>query len=128
MNPRIRPARAAHLGIQDKRHVLGMVTIAQFAAMRQQTTRLVEKDLAAGRLFAMEMDGQHWILAAFANPSIDKRRLARLCRVLQEAPAGARLRFLTTPKGSLSGRTPLEALIAGSWGDVVTAARGYMDR
>ena len=123
-----RRALDARLNIQDRRHEIGLVPLAQFATLRQQRPQDLERDLAAGRLFAVEIDGERWILQALAHPAIDRRRLARLCRVLHAVPVGARLRFLASPKGSLSGLTPIDALIAASWADVIRAAQGFIER
>jgi hypothetical protein len=62
------------------------------------------------------------------SPVLFARRLGRICQMLGELPEGAQWVFLRTPKGSLSGRTPIEALLAGEYASVKVAAEGYAER
>lgn len=48
--------------------------------------------------------------------------------VMAALPSGAQATFWTSPKGSLSGRTPLEALVAGRYREVRRTAEGYVER
>jgi hypothetical protein len=61
-------------------------------------------------------------------PAQFARQLGLVCKVLAELPVGAQWVFLTTPKGSLSGLTPMQALAQGRYADVRTAAQGYAER
>lgn len=57
-----------------------------------------------------------------------RREFASICKVLEALPKGALLVFWTTPKGSLSGDTPLDALTAGRYKAVRQAAEGFRER
>ncbi|CAN0622892.1 conserved protein of unknown function [Burkholderia multivorans] len=72
----------------------------------KQVGRLIER----GNVFSVDVDGGPYYPAFLAEPTPYPERLAVLCRILYPAPPIARLRFLTSRRGSLGGITPLEAL------------------
>jgi hypothetical protein len=57
-----------------------------------------------------------------------RRQFTSLCKLLSGLPKGAQPIFWTSPKGSLAGLTPLEALVAGRYGEVRRTAKGYAER
>lgn len=57
-----------------------------------------------------------------------RRQFASVCKLLSVLSQGSQQIFWTTPKGSLAGRTPLEALVAGRYREVSRAAEGYAER
>jgi hypothetical protein len=84
--------------------------------------------LQAQRIFAVEMDGQLFVPDFFLDNRNDPRQLESICRVLGGLPGGSKLQFFTTPKGSLGGRTPLDALRNGELALVHCAAEGFVER
>jgi hypothetical protein len=49
-------------------------------------------------------------------------------KILGELPVGSKLMFFFNPKGSLSGRTPLEALLCGQLAKVKATAAAFADQ
>jgi hypothetical protein len=82
----------------DFREVIG--------AADERLTRLLED----GSLFAIEVDGAPYIPAVLADPSRNRRRLQAICQLIVPAPPLSRLDFLTSRKGSLGDRCPLDML------------------
>jgi hypothetical protein len=56
------------------------------------------------------------------------RQYTSICKLLSVLPKSAQPIFWTSPKGSLAGRTPLEALVAGRYAEVRRTASGYAER
>jgi len=61
-------------------------------------------------------------------PAQFARQLRLICNVLAGSPVGGQWIFLTTPKGSLGGLTPFQALALGRYAEVRVAARGWVER
>lgn len=65
--------------------------------------------------------------AFFADPRYSRADLERVSRELGALPGPSKLQFFTTPKGSLSARTPIEALADGDLDAVLKAAAGFRE-
>lgn len=57
-----------------------------------------------------------------------RRQFTSVCKLLSVLPKAAQPIFWTSPKGSLAGLTPLEALVAGRYREVRRTAKGYAER
>ena len=78
-------------------------------------------------------------LAEFSPTTVDERKTvaaltpqqhrqyARVCKLLAVLPQGAQTFSGGSPKGSLAGLTPLEALVAGQYREVRRTAGGYAE-
>jgi hypothetical protein len=55
-------------------------------------------------------------------------RIAKLRVLLSPLAFGSQEQFLRSPKASLSGLTPVQALRRGLVASVMTAARGFLER
>ncbi|WP_427914827.1 hypothetical protein ACPWT1_07920 [Ramlibacter sp. MMS24-I3-19] len=88
----------------------------------------LEEALAAHRVFFMDHDGNRMYPAFYGDPIYDRRRLYSVTRALGDLPGEAKLRFFTSPLGSLSSRTPLEALLAEELATVKAAAEAFAGR
>ncbi len=81
-------------------------------------------------------------LAGFSTTAVDERlsnmvatltheqrgQFASVRKLLSGLPKGAQLVFWASPKGSLAGLTPLEALVAGRYREVRRTAEGFAER
>ncbi|MDR5751354.1 MULTISPECIES: helix-turn-helix domain-containing protein [unclassified Caballeronia] len=74
------------------------------------TKRSLEKIVADGSVFAMEVDETQYFPSQLVDPSRNQKRLQAICRIIAPAPATSRLDFLTSPRGSLGDQIPLEML------------------
>jgi hypothetical protein len=66
--------------------------------------------LADGSIFTLEVDGAEYYPALLADPSVARERLQAICRIIAPAPPDSRLGFLTSRRGSLGDRRPLDML------------------
>ncbi|OAJ55981.1 hypothetical protein A6V36_30420 [Paraburkholderia ginsengiterrae] len=75
---------------------------------------VTEKRLALlledGSVFTVEVDEASYIPALLAAPAHNRRRLHAICRIIVPAPPLSRLDFLSSQRGSLGGRRPLDML------------------
>jgi hypothetical protein len=75
---------------------------------------VTEKQLALlledGSVFTVEVDEASYIPALLADPAANRKRLQTICRIIVPAEPMSRLGFLSSPRGSLGGRRPVEML------------------
>ncbi|KDR40619.1 hypothetical protein BG61_24070 [Caballeronia glathei] len=74
------------------------------------TEKRLEQLLGDGSLFSVEVDGALFIPAVLANRAHNLRRLRATCRIIVPAPPWCRIDFLSSPRGSLGDRGPLDML------------------
>ena len=87
-----------------------------------------DKALLGERAFAVEIDGQLFVPNFYLDKRYDYRQLASISKVLCDLRCGSKLQFFTTPKGSLGGQTPLEALADRKFAAVRRTAQGFAER
>jgi hypothetical protein len=105
-----------------------LVSRAEFLEAAGLSDRQLNDALRARRLFTLALDGGEYIPEFFLGHGHDRRQLQSVCKVLGDLPAGSKLQFFMTPKGSLSAKTPLDALKEGKAAAVRRAARGFVER
>lgn len=105
-----------------------LVDAAEFARRRGISPEQADELIAQHRLFSLERDGKTLYPAFFAEPTTDILRLEEVCRRLGTLPGGSKWQFFTSPKGSLAGRTPIQALSDGHVAAVNAAADGFRER
>lgn len=106
-----------------------LVDESEFKSRLHWNARALETALAANRVFTLEHEGHRYFLAQFTDATAYRRRqLESITRILATLSAGGKWLFFTGPKGSLGGRTPLEALSKGEFAAVKRAAEGALIR
>lgn len=105
-----------------------LIDAVEFARRRGISPERVCELVAQHRLFSLERDGRPLYPAFFAHPTADIKHLEAVCRRLGTLPGGSKWQFFVIPKGSLTGRTPLEALRDGDVAAVSVAADGFRER
>lgn len=105
-----------------------LIDVVEFARRRGISPEIVGELVAQHRLFSLERDGRTLYPAFFAHSTADIRRLEAVCRRLGTLPGGSKWQFFVTPKGSLTGRTPLQALRDGDIAAVNVTADGFKER
>ena len=105
-----------------------LIDAVEFSRRRGISAEMIGELVAQHRLFSLERDGQTLYPAFLANPTESIRRMEAVCRHLGTLPGGSKWQFLITPKGSLAGRTPLEALRDGDSAAVNVTAEGFKER
>ncbi|WP_427914112.1 hypothetical protein ACPWT1_03935 [Ramlibacter sp. MMS24-I3-19] len=83
------------------------------------------KAVAAHRVFFVNHDGKRLYPAFYGDPAYDRRQLYSVTRTLGDLPGQAKLQFFSSPRGSLSKQTPLQALHAGKLASVKAAAEAF---
>lgn len=109
------------------RHNL-LVDRAKFLTEARLTAPQLDRALHAKRLFAVELQGQEYLPEFFLDARYERHQLQAFCKVLGDLPAGSKLQFFTTPKGSLNGQTPLDALMDRKVAAVRRTAQGFAER
>ena len=124
--------REIQAGALESRRVLvsrGELLSSEELARRIGLTRqAVNKAVQAGRMFSLEVGAERFVPAFFADPQVDRRTLERISTALGDIPGWSKWQFFTSAKGSLEGRTPLDALKSGSIERVERAARAFAER
>jgi hypothetical protein len=62
------------------------------------------------------------------SKAVRRRILRQVQAILAGISQGGQLQFLHTPKGSLGGTTPMQAILSGRARAVVVAATGFVER
>lgn len=105
-----------------------LVDRSKFLAATGLSERQLDEVLRAKRVFVVRMGGHEFVPRFFLDERYVKRQLHALCKLLGDLPSGSKLQFFVTPKASLSGRTPLEALLEGKATAVRRTAEGFLVR
>jgi len=103
----------------------GLLNPSDFTKRLNWTRQALSKALRANRVFFVEARGDRYFPAFFTDPRHERRHLEAVSRVLGDVPGGGKWLFFTTPKGSLSGLTPLQALDKGQLVAVKAAAERF---
>ena len=108
----------------------GELIAAQDLADRLKLSpQAVSKAIKAGRMFALECGGGRLLYPAFySDKTMSRRNLETVTRALGDIPASSKWQFFTTPKASLGGLTPLQALQKGELRAVLITAAGFVER
>jgi hypothetical protein len=100
----------------------------EFSAALNISRQALSKAVQAGRLFALEVGGENYYPSFYLDSEVDRRKLERVSKALGALAGWEKWRFFTTPKGSLAGLTPIDALKKGKYAEVLTAAAGFTER
>jgi hypothetical protein len=91
-------------------------------------SRWVKAALESGRLFSIQApSGVDYFPAFYAAPSIDRRALGKVAKVLCGLPGPSRYHFFVSQWFTLR-MTPLEALSEGRLKEVLATAAGFAER
>ena len=85
----------------------------------------LNRAIARNRLFDLEYAGKRYVPAFYADGRHVRSQLEAVTRTLGSIPGGSKWQFYTNPLGSLSGRTPLKALLDGDFAKVRVAAAAF---
>ena len=102
-----------------------LLDLASFIGQMGWSRETLSKALAAQRVFYVDVGDIRYFPAFFASKTVERRQLQAVSKVMGNLPGGAKLAFFLTRKGSLDGKTPLEALAQGKAAAVRAAAEAY---
>jgi len=98
---------------------------AEFASRLDWTRQALSKALTSQRVFFVEVHGSRYFPAFFTDSRYERRHLEAVSKALGTLPGATKLWFMSSPKGSLAGQTPLQALAKGKVAEAVRAAEGF---
>ncbi|MDY7786955.1 MULTISPECIES: hypothetical protein [Burkholderia cepacia complex] len=87
-----------------------LMTLNEFCERLGVSERRLTQMVAVGSAFSIAVDGVEYLPALLADPTVDRKRLQSVCRILAPAPPECRLDYLSSRQGNLGDITPLEAL------------------
>jgi hypothetical protein len=105
-----------------------LVAPAAFVAMLNVSRQALSKALKAHRVFFVEVDGERYFPAFFADARLERRQVEQVSQALGELPGSSKLQFFLNPKASMEGLTPIESLAADGYSRVKIAAQGFAER
>lgn len=101
-----------------------LVTGSVLAQRLGVTRQALNKAVKAHRLFNVEMGGEYFYPAFFAETDLDRRDLEAVSRALGELTGWEKWHFFTEPNAALGRRTPVAAMRKGDRALVLRAATG----
>lgn len=102
-----------------------LISEEQLLAALSYTARLLTRAIESRRMFFVSIDGKRLFPAFYADQRYDRKHLGAISKCLGELSGGSKLQFFQTPKGSLGGLTPLQAICLGQFASVKVAAEGF---
>jgi hypothetical protein len=91
------------------------------------TPQRVSKEVAAQRIFSVDIDDEPYFPAFFLVEEIRRTYLAKVVRALGDSPGWNKWNFFTTPMKALGDLTPLQALFYGDKKQVLHAAAKFSE-
>ena len=92
------------------------------------TRQSLNKAVQENRMFYLQQGHRRYYPVFYADSRLSRPVLEDITRVLGDLDGAQKWQFFTRPKGSLSGKTPLEALQSGLVDKVLIAASGFVER
>ena len=101
---------------------------AEFARALDRPPKFIARLVANGTVFSVERDGVRQYPSFFADPTLARRQLSAVVKLLGDLDDFTKWQFFVSGKGSLGGLTPLEALRQGKLRQVKVTAEGFAER
>jgi hypothetical protein len=98
---------------------------SEFAERMNWSKQALSKALTSGRVFYADVNGERYYPAFFLEDRYGRRQVQTVSKALGTLPGATKLLYLQTPKASLAGMTPLEALAKGRVGQARAAAEAF---
>lgn len=105
-----------------------LVDESAFRSRWKGTPESLARAIASGAVFVVTRDGRRLVPSFFVDGALAYRRLSAVAKLLFPVGNHAKWLFFVTPKASLGGLTPLDALRKGMLQQVKVAARGFAER
>jgi len=104
-----------------------LLHLTDFLAASGISEHRLAKDLAARRLFSVEIGRNAYYPAFFLVDEFDRKTLAKVSRQLGNVAGWRKWKFFTTPKTKLGNSTPLQALMRGDAKHVLRSAAAFAE-
>ncbi|SAL83423.1 hypothetical protein AWB68_06898 [Caballeronia choica] len=105
-----------------------LVPSAKMCQLLGISRQALNQNLAAEKIFAVEIGGNQYYPVFYADPTLNRRQLEHVSKLLGGLNGWTKWLFFTRPKRSLGkGVTPVAAFRAGQAADVKAAARAFIE-
>ncbi|MFM0239839.1 MULTISPECIES: hypothetical protein [Paraburkholderia] len=101
---------------------------SHFCAAIGFTPQKVDKEVAAHRIFSVDIDDERYFPAFFLVEQIRRKDLAKVVQTLHAMAGWSKWNFFTTPRSELADLTPLQALFYGDRKRVLRVAAESIER
>lgn len=101
---------------------------SHFCAAIGFTPQRLSKEVAAQRIFSVDIDDEPYFPAFFLVEQIRRKDLAKVVRTLGDLTGWSKWNFFTTPNSALNDLTPLQALFYGDRKQVLRSAAEFVER
>ncbi|MDM0030393.1 hypothetical protein [Variovorax saccharolyticus] len=117
------------LGSNDEMIRSGQLRDSQaFQEMMGWSTRqALSKAVQSNRVFYLTHKSERYFPAFYGDSAYERSHLETVSKILGDLPGGSKLQFFLTPKRSLDGQTPLQALAAGRYSKVKDLASAFAE-
>ncbi|MEM5338842.1 hypothetical protein [Paraburkholderia azotifigens] len=99
-----------------------------FLAASGISEQRLTRDLAAGRIFTVDIGADAYYPAFFLVNELDRKALASVVRRLGDLTGWSKWSYFTTPNASLGSSTPLQALMRGDAKLVLRSAAAFVEQ
>ncbi|MFM0124718.1 hypothetical protein P0D73_38560 [Paraburkholderia sp. RL18-101-BIB-B] len=87
-----------------------LLALSDFRKRIGATEKRLALLLEDGSVFTVAVDGASYIPALLADPAVNRKRVQAICRIIVPAEPLSRLDFLSSQRGGLGNRRPLDML------------------
>jgi hypothetical protein len=87
-----------------------LLTPTEFKERIGVSEKRLARPVEEGSVIGVDVDETEYFPALLADPLLNRKRLQTICRIIVPAEPMSRLDFLTSPRGSLGNRRPLDML------------------
>lgn len=95
--------------------------------MGWSTRQALSKAIQSNRVFYLTHKSGRYFPAFYGDSAYERSHLETVSKILGDLPGGSKLQFFLTPKRSLDGQTPLQALAAGRLSKVKDVASAFAE-
>ena len=120
-------ADAVRASMLKMAHRKELLPSSDFAKQMNWSKQGLSKALTSGRVFYVDVDGERHYPVFFLEDRYGKRQVQTVSKALGMLPGATKLLFMLTPKASLAGLTPLEALAKGKISQARAAAEAFAE-
>ncbi|SFL78841.1 hypothetical protein [Rugamonas rubra] len=105
-----------------------LVNTQRLAERLGVTPQAIYKAVRDQRMFSLDAGGRTKLYPAFfGDQGLERTQLEAICKELDRLPGASKWQFFTTPRLSLSKKSPLDALRKGRFEDVMAAAKAFKE-
>lgn len=121
----LKDAESYHHRLVADGEVLPLPIVAAALGLSREA---LEQRLREGRMFSVRVGSEEYCPAFFLDKSLDRSQLEDVCLILRYLHDWSKWQFFSQPKASLSGITPVQALLQGSFEAVKESAGAFAER